>query len=126
MSPHWNSPFTWSGPRERLLAPSEYSGSGTRLVGEISNERAGYLHFHGFFAFAYLCSGILDFNFISMRNHSAVAKGNDVVLASMARSYSTPVRRISRSISCDPKLARLGSNSTEAGIENCCARSRIL
>ena len=34
-------------PAGRLLAPSENPGSGTRLVGEISNERAGYLHFHG-------------------------------------------------------------------------------
>jgi len=74
---------TRSGLRERLLAPSEYSGSGTRLLGEISNERAGYLHFHGFF-FAYLCSGILDFNFISTRNDRAVAKRSYAVLPGMA------------------------------------------
>src|SRR5712691_8258324 len=97
---------TRSGLRERLLAPSEYSGSGTRLIGEISNEQAGYLHFHRFFA--YLCSGIFDFNFISTGNHRAVAKMSDVVLPGMARSYSTLVRRISRSFSAAAKLARLG------------------
>jgi hypothetical protein len=89
-----------------LLARSEYSGSGTRLVGEISNERAGYLHFHGFFA--YLWSGIVDFNFISARNHRAVAKRSDVALPDMARSYSTPVKRVSGSFFSDAKLARLG------------------
>ncbi|PYX60087.1 MAG: hypothetical protein DMG76_03580 [Acidobacteria bacterium] len=75
---------TRSGLRERLLAPWEYSGSGTRLVGEISNERAGYLYcyFHGFFA--YLWSGIFDFSFISTRNHRAVAKRSDEVLPGSA------------------------------------------
>jgi len=99
---------TRSGLRERLLGPSKNSGSGTRLVGEISNERAGYLHFHGLFAFAYLWSGIFDSNFISTGNHRAVAKRSDAVLPGMARSYSTPVRRISRSFSSDVKLARPG------------------
>jgi hypothetical protein len=74
----------------------------------MSDERTGHLHFHGFFAFTYFWSEILDFNFISMRNHRAVAKRSDAVLPGMARSYSTPVRRISRSFSCDAKLARLG------------------
>jgi hypothetical protein len=77
------------------------------MVGEISNERAGYLHFHGFFAFAYLWSGIFDFNFSSTRNHRAVVKRSDAFLPGRARSYSTPVRRISRSLSSDAKLAKL-------------------
>jgi hypothetical protein len=83
-------------PAGRLLAPSENPGSGTRLVGEISNERAGYLHFHGFFAFAYFWCGLFAFNFISTRNHRAVAKRSDAVPPGMARSCCTPVRRISK------------------------------
>jgi hypothetical protein len=87
--------------------------------GEISNERAGYLHFHGFYAFGYFWSGIFDFNFISTRNRRAVAKRSDAVLPGIARSYSTPVRRISRSLSSDANLPGQDANSTEAGLGNC-------
>ena len=114
------------GPAGGLLAPSENWGLGTCLVWKSSNEREGHLHFHGFFAFAYLWSGIFDFNSISTRNHRAVAKRSDAVLPGMARSYSTPVRRISRSFSSDAKLARLGLEFYQGGLEICSARARIL
>jgi hypothetical protein len=55
-----------------------------------------------------ILSGIYDFNFTSAQNHRAAAKRSDAVLPGMARSHSTPVRRISRSFSSDAKLARLG------------------
>jgi len=47
------------------------------------------------------------FQFIATRNHRAVAKRSDAVLPGMARSYSTPVRRVSGSFTSDAKLARL-------------------
>jgi hypothetical protein len=44
-------------------------GSGTCLAKKIWKEQAGYLHFHGFSAFANLWSRILDFKFITAGNH---------------------------------------------------------
>src|SRR5260370_1328754 len=48
------------------------------------------------------------FNFIFAQDHRVVAKRSDAVLPGMARSYSPPVRRISRSFSSGTNLARLG------------------
>src|SRR5439155_25629050 len=37
------------------------------------NEQVGHLNFHGFFALAYLSSGVFDFEFAATRNHRAAA-----------------------------------------------------
>ena len=80
MSPHANSPFALGlACRSGCCTSVKLGAPAHAWLREISNERVGYLHFHGFFAFVYFRLEIFDFNFIAPQDHKAVANRSDAV-----------------------------------------------